>query len=312
MNKKYTIGADIGGGHILSAAIDNQKNELLTHTRAYQKVNNKGSLDEILTSWAAALNRTLEGLDPDEIAGIGFAMPGAFNYKEGIGKFESGNKKYLALYDVHVETALKPYLTPGDDLAFRYLNDATSFAVGEAWVGKAKGAAKSIAITLGTGLGSAFIDRGVPVVTREDVPREGCLWHLPFKEALVDDYFSNRWFTNTYQERFGRSVAGVKELAEAADDSPNVKNLFVEFGKNLGEMFTPWLQIFPAEKIVMGGNISGAFTLFGPSMLRYFRDHQIKTEVEISDLMEDAALFGSARLFDESFWRQVKDQLPEL
>ncbi|XOV94618.1 MAG: ROK family protein [Bacteroidota bacterium] len=310
--KKYTIGVDIGGGHILSAAIDTSRNELLAHTKRYAKVDNKGSLDEILTSWSEALNQTIEVVNEEEIAGIGFAMPGAFNYKEGVGKFEKGNKKYLALYDVHITTALKPYLNLEQMVPFRYLNDATSFAVGEAWVGKAKGSSKSIAITLGTGLGSAFIDSGVPVVKREDVPTEGCLWHLPFKEALVDDYFSTRWFTNTFHKRFGQSITGVKELADAAADSAEINKLFIEFGENMGEMFTPWLQKFPAEKIVMGGNISGAFNLFGPSMLKYFSEHDIQTEVAISELMEDAALFGSARLFDKSFWDQVKDHLPTL
>jgi len=310
--KKYTVGVDIGGGHILSAIVDNNENRLLDETRYYVKVNNKGTFDEIMTSWSSALNQSIQHVDPKELEGIGFAMPGAFNYKDGIGMFEEGNKKYLALYQVNIKKALTPYLETNHILPFRYLNDATAFAVGEAWVGKAKHALKSIAVTLGTGLGSAFIHQGVPIVVREDVPKEGCLWHLPFKDRLVDDYFSTRWFTITYEQRFGKKVPGAKELAEMANDSPEIMALFEEFGNNLGEMFTPWLKKFPAEVIVMGGNITGAFNLFGPSMLAYFKKEGISTQVEISELMEDSALLGSTRLFEDAFWSQVKDQLPTL
>ncbi len=310
--KKYTVGVDIGGGHILSAIVDNTERRLLDDTKSYVKVNNKGTFDEIMTSWSSALNQSIQHIDPDEMEGIGFAMPGAFNYKEGVGMFEEGNKKYLALYQVNIQEALTPYLETDVELPFRYLNDATAFAVGEAWVGKAKGASKSIAVTLGTGLGSAFVDEGVPVVVCEDVPKEGCLWHLPFKERLVDDYFSTRWFTITYEKRFDKKVAGAKELADMAKNSSEIMALFHEFGNNLGEMFTPWLKKFPAEVIVMGGNITGAFNLFGPSMLEYFDKQGIKTKVKISDLMEDSALLGSTRLFEDTFWDQVKDQLPTL
>ncbi len=310
--KKYTVGVDIGGGHILSAIVDNMERRLLDATKSYVKVNNKGSFEEIMTSWSSALNQSVKHIDPNELEGIGFAMPGAFNYKEGIGMFEEGNKKYLALYKVNIREALTPYLETDVQLPFRYLNDATAFAVGEAWVGKAKGASKSIAVTLGTGLGSAFVDEGVPVVKRGDVPKEGCLWHLPFKDRLVDDYFSTRWFTITYEKRFGKKVAGAKELADMAKNSPEIMALFIEFGNNLGEMFTPWLKKFPAEVIVMGGNITGAFNLFGPSMLECFDKQGIKTQVKISDLMEDSALLGSTRLFEDTFWDQVKDQLPTL
>lgn len=310
--KKYTVGVDIGGGHILSAIVDNANNQLLAETKSYVKVNNKGTFEEIMTSWSTALNQSIKHIDPQALEGIGFAMPGAFNYKDGVGMFEEGNKKYLALYQVNIKEALTPYLGIAHEIPFRYLNDATAFAVGEAWLGKAKDASKSIAVTLGTGLGSAFIDQDVPVVIREDVPKEGCLWHLPFKEGLVDDYFSTRWFTITYEQRFGKKAAGAKELADMAKDSPEIMALFEEFGNNLGEMFTPWLKKFPAEVIVMGGNITGAFNLFGPSMLRYFEKQGIKTRVEISDLMEDSALLGSTRLFEEAFWSSVKNQLPTL
>ena len=311
MNEKnITIGADIGGGHILSAAIDTRKGEIIEDSRAYVKVNNKASKTEILKTWAEALNTTIGKIDASRLAGIGFAMPGPFDYKTGMALFE-GNDKYEALYKVSIKEELPSFLAaPG--IALRFLNDATSFAVGVSWLGEAKGYSKVIAITLGTGFGSAYVEDGAPVVQREDVPEQGCFWHLPYEDGIVDDYFSTRWFIGEYEKLSGQKVKGVKEIAEAAEKSEAAKGLFRTFGHNMGAFFVPWLKLFPADILVMGGNVTHAFNLFGESMQAVFRENDIPTRIAISGLMEDAALIGSARLFEESFWNKVKDGLPSL
>ena len=72
----------------------------------------------------------------------------------------------------------------------------------------------------------------------------------------------------------------------------------------------PWLIKFPAGIIVMGGNISKAFNLYAESFKKVFNTHNIRSQLAVSDLMEDAALLGSAHLFDESFWSRIKNDLP--
>ena len=311
MNEKnITIGVDIGGGHILSAAIDTSEGTIIEASRSYVKVNNKASKEEILKTWAEALNTTIGKIDRAKLAGMGFAMPGPFDYKKGIAMFE-GNDKYEALYMVNIKEELPSYLVaPG--IALRFLNDATSFAVGVSWMGEAKGYDKVIAVTLGTGFGSAYVEDGVPVIQREDVPEQGCFWYLPYKDGIVDDYFSTRWFVHEYEKLSGQKVKGVKEIAAAAGESEAVKGLFRTFGHNMGAFFVPWLRKFPADILVMGGNITHAFNLFGQAMQAVFLENDIPTRISISSLMEDAALIGSARLFEESFWNKVRDKLPSL
>lgn len=306
-----TLGVDIGGSHILSAAVNTQTGQILEPTRAFQKVDNKGSQEAILTTWASALNRSLEQVDRSDLNGIGFAMPGPFNFQTGIALYEgeSLNDKYGALYQVDVAQALRPFLIY-DDLPMRFLNDATSFAVGVAWFGKAKDARKSLSITLGTGLGSAYVEDGVPVVTRADVAKHGCLWHLPYRDGMADDYFSTRWFVKSYRARSGQEVSGVKEIAARAPQEATARQLFEEFGHNLGSFLAPWLRKFPAEVLVLGGNITGAFELFAPSLRHALREADVATELAVSVLKEDAALIGSARTLEADFWERVKDDLP--
>jgi glucokinase len=189
------------------------------------------------------------------------------------------------------------------------MNDASSFAVGEAWAGKSKDHARMMAITLGTGFGSAFVEDKIPVVEGDRVPRMGCVYHLPFGESIADDSFSTRWFIARYSELTGKVAPGVKEIANAALKSAEVKGIFNEFGQNLGRFLSPWLIKFGAEILVIGGNISYAYDLFGPAFEKELRTAACETHVSISALKEDAALLGSAYLLNEEFWKAVKPAL---
>jgi glucokinase len=309
--KKYAIGSDIGGSHISCALMNLEKKTLLRQSLRTKQVNNHASADEILNDWCIALNKTMDLVAKNDLTGIGFAMPGPFDYPKGIALFTGNNEKYENLYGIHVADELSKRLDFSQD-HFRFMNDATAFAIGEAWIGKAAHAIRSLSVTLGTGFGSAFIDRGIPVVKRDDVPEKGCVWHLPFKNGIADDYFSTRWFIKRYFEMTGRTATGVREIAGKAISDKAAKELFDEFGAHLGLFLGPWLDKFDAGILVIGGNISIAHPLFGNALESSLRIQGIKTGIEISALMEDAAIAGSARLFDESFWIQAKPLLSDM
>jgi glucokinase len=79
----------------------------------------------------------------------------------------------------------------------------------------------------------------------------------------------------------------------------------------MGEFILPWLKKFKPDTLVVGGNVSKAFGLFYPAFNSYLEANEVKQNVVVSELMEEAALIGSARLLDENFWKKVKDDLPE-
>lgn len=308
MKKQYSIGVDIGGSHITCAAIDLEKREIKRDTIVELSVDNKGTASEIINRWAEALSETLDQADGKNMKGIGFAMPGPFDYVNGICLIK-GVPKYEKLYGTNVGEAISKTLGLSPEIPVRFMNDASSFAVGEAWAGKAAECRKSVAVTLGTGLGSAFIADKVPVVNGDLVPDLGCVYHINFRDGIADDYFSTRWFTKRYEEVTGKSSNGVKDVAEAAEYDDRVRNIFVEFGLSLASFLSPYLVKFGAEVLVLGGNISRAYDLFGPSMEDEMRRQQCNTIPLLSDLKEDAALLGSAYLLDDSFWSSVRESL---
>ena len=302
---KYAIGVDIGGSHISTVLVDVNSGNMIKGSLTEVSVDNQASANDILDRWATAICETMLFVDREKLVGIGFAMPGPFDYKNGVALLKNV-AKYDSLYGINVGDELRKRLDLPSGFPFHYSNDALSFAIGECWVGKASNYKNVVAITLGTGFGSAFLTNGVPVIEGERVPEKGYVYHIPYKDGIADDYFSTRWFVNEYKSRSGNSVKGVKEIAAYVDKDETAKELFDDFGASLANFLVPVLSTFDAACLVIGGNISGAYALFGDAFHRVFMEKQMNIEVVISELMESAAMVGSARLMEEEFWTKME------
>jgi glucokinase len=281
---------------------------LIEGTRFAAKLDRKASREDLLAAWAEPIcqvNRTLNGRHP---VGVGFAMPGAFDYRDGIALF-SGNDKYENLYRVDVRTALAERLER-EPHQLRFINDATAFGIGTARLSDADRPGRLIAVTLGTGFGSTFNEGGLPVIERADVPPHGSLWHQPFRDGIADDYFSTRWFRTTYRERTGREEPGVREIAAQAGAETAARELFTEAGCNMAEFLAPWIVRFAADRLVIGGNIARAWSLIEPGFRSGLGTNFPDLHIAASTDTEDAAIVGGALLLNDLFWQRIKDDLP--
>lgn len=309
MNKSIAIGTDIGGSHISCAAVDLVSGKILNDTLTERVVDNQSQATKIIAVWADALSAVLEKVSLEKVKGIGFAMPGPFDYVKGI-CYIRGVAKYENLYGFNITDAIASSLDVPEDFLIRFMNDASAFAVGEAWAGSASKANRSLSITLGTGFGSAFISNRIPIVDGDEVPKMGCIYHIPYRDGIADDYFSTRGLLGRYKSATGKELNGVKELAELVSSDKIVSDLFNDFGENAGLFLAPYLKKFKAEILVIGGNISHAYALFGNVFENRLKEEGYRGEVAISTLKEDAALLGSAYLLDDSFWTSVQHALP--
>lgn len=309
MKQNLAIGVDIGGSHISCAAVDLTSFRILNDTRTEKAVDNKAEANQIVSVWVQALSDVIKKIPQDSLKGIGFGMPGPFDYVKGI-SYIKGVAKYENLYGCNVKNAISDNLGFADDFPVRFMNDVSTFAVGEALVGKAAKAERSMSVTLGTGFGSAFIANRIPIVDGPEVPKLGCVYHLPYGDNIADDYFSTRWFIGEYKKLTGKELSGVKEFAKLAGTDKIVMDLFTEFGTNLGIFLAPWLKKFKAEIVVVGGNISHAYDLFGDIFENSLMKEGCSCKVALSELKEDAAFIGAAYLLDETFWKDIQHALP--
>lgn len=301
---RIALGADIGGSHITCQLFDLETSQPVAQTRHRMAVNSRASKNEILDQWIAAMRLTTKNLYLSSLSGIGVAMPGPFDYPNGIAWFK-GVQKFEKLYGVNFREEIQNRLNLSADFPVRFLNDAACFAIGEAWLGEASNYHRIIALTMGTGFGTTFIKHKLPVAGVDGIPEDGFLYHVPFQNSIADDYFSTRWFLNTFFEKTGKKIHGVKELAEKAQNETFAAELFREFGRNLGNFLAPWVKLFGADCLVLGGNISKSFSRFKTDMEQQLKKHGLNPVICLSKLEEKAALFGSAKLCDDSFYFEL-------
>ncbi|WP_271783772.1 ROK family protein [Aquimarina algiphila] len=294
------LGVDIGGSHISVAIIDEKKPNQIQQIYT-MKVGHKDDLNLILESWMCTIDLAIDNLGGEKLKGIGIAIPGPFDYKNGIFP-KKGESKFDTLCNVNLKSCIIEKLNLDPSVFVRFYNDAACFGIGEAWVGELIPYQKSIAITLGTGLGATFLNKGVPLTKGKGVPLYGELYHLPFGDGIADTHFSTQWFQRRYKEITGQDIAGVKELIACKEHLKITTQIFKEFAQNLAFFLSSWIQDFDAEGIVIGGNISNAWSFFEKELYTAFNVLRIEIPIHKSKLQENAALMGGARLTDNHFY----------
>ena len=276
-------GIDIGGTHITVCMVDPVSGKLMDQTFVRQSVNPHQSAVEIVAGWTAAIQACWL-LANIQSARIGIAMPGPFDYENGICLIK-GLHKYEALYELPVKELLSDELKIPTS-AIRMVNDATAYIRGEMAMGAGKGATDVLGITLGTGLGSALFRNGAY--------EEGDLYCFPYKESVAEEFFSTRWFLERYKQKTGTMLKGVKELAALTNTDASAMDCFVEFGSTLCEVIRNRYSPAIPGTIVIGGNIANAADLFFPIIQQELgSDYEIKR----ASLGEHAALIGAAYLY---------------
>ena len=304
--ENIALGTDIGGSHITCQLINLDTNTLLVGTRKRIHVDSRAPGNDILKGWTAALTAAAGPLPITSLAGIGFAMPGPFDYPGGTAWFR-GVEKFENLYGINIRKEIHDRLHLPGSFRVRFFNDASCFAIGETWLGHASGFERVIAVTIGTGFGSTFISNKVPVRSADGIPEDGFLYNVPFGNSIADDYFSTRWFLKKYTAMTGKQAVNVEGLLDIIDKEKAVRDIFNEFGNNLGTFLGPWIKKFNAGCVVMGGNISKSHMLFQTELESGFHRCGVRPVVYVSSMEEDAALYGSARLCDDSFYSRLME-----
>lgn len=277
------IGVDIGGTHITAAYIDPNSYEVISGSLRRQKVQSDAAADLILNSWIETLSSLTEKIATEKIR-IGIAMPGPFNYENGVALFK-GVKKYDSLYGVDVKTVLMDRLNL-PEASIIFMNDAVAFLRGELSAGAAVGAQKAIGITLGTGLGSSSNCTGKVV----DVNRAA----LPFKDQHAEEYLSSRWFLGRYKELTGKEVTNVEELLKVAEPGIKVK-IFDEFTVNLARFINDFIADERPETLVIGGNLARTWDHFIIQLKEQIWHKHVL--IKQTKMWENAALMGSASIW---------------
>lgn len=298
-NCNYAVGVDIGGSHVCSRVVDLADPVGTVYPVVETPVDCGASASAVLASWAENIRQTICASGLETVHNVGLAFPGPFDYVRGISLIR-GVRKFDRLYGLDITESLLTRLEGTGVEECRYVNDAAAFALGECFCGAAIGVDRVMALTLGTGFGSGFVATGRLLTDAPEVPADGWVYHLPFEDGIADDAFSTRWFCRRYEALTGREIAGAKEVADRTGTEEEARQVFDEYGRRLGEFILPVFDRFQGEVLVLGGNITRAYPLFGPSLERRLADEGRKLDIRLSSLLDRAAMAGAASLFSRN------------
>ena len=279
------LAADIGGSHITSAIIDTDKELILPGSVSRLPVDKSESAENIIQAWSKCLKNSCQFR---ESLNLGIAMPGPFDYSEGICYLDK-SQKYGDLHGLNVKTLLADELDIYSD-NIRLANDAVCFLMGEIQHLKLESRSRVLGLTLGTGLGGAhYLD---------DKFIDAEIWKLPFKNGIAEDYFSTRWFVKKAFDLTGHKYPGLNEILKSPGSEAVLKSIFLEFVENLTELLIIQTERYQFSHVVIGGNIAKAHVHFIGKLLRSLSQNKYDLNVQISSLGEEAALYGASLIAD--------------
>jgi glucokinase len=250
---------EIGGSHVTAASVLLDEHRIVDRQRhALDPGQDAHTIVGVLADAAKRLAPA-----PDDRWAV--AVPGPFDYSAGVSQ-HAGVAKFDGLRGVDLRAALALAI-PAAPAAFTFVNDADAFLLGE-WVdGAATGTRRSVAVTLGTGIGSSWLADGVVVSDGPDVPQDGEIHFCDVDGVNIEDLVSDRALVRGYLARTGATVDGMRELATLARGGDEDARAVVgaAFGI-LGRLLTEWLNRFGAEVVVVGGSMTGAWDLIEPAL----------------------------------------------
>jgi glucokinase len=279
------VGAvDLGGTHVSAARVDPAAAAVEGLVRV--PLPPAASGPQLLGAIVGAATRI--AIPP--VDRVAVAVPGPFDYEAGICRI---SHKLEGLYGLDLRRELAGSLgLPREAVLF--LNDAQAFVLGEWWAGAARGHARVVGVTLGTGLGSAFLDDGRPVTSGPQVPPGGEIYRLAFRGRPVEETISRAALLSRYDRPAGAALDVEHVAARARDGDARAVATFSGMASDLGEFLEPLVRAFGPSCLVVGGSIAYAWDLLGPPLEAALAGAD-GLMVSRAERIEDAPLLGAAR-----------------
>lgn len=285
---------EIGGTHVTVACVDLATREVVSGTLARRDLDGTASTEELVGTVVGASAHLRGSVRPL----WGVAIPGPFDYERGIGHFR-GVGKFAALRDVDLGAVLRHRLTFGRGVV-HFVNDAQAFLMGEWLAGAASGHRRAVGVTLGTGVGSAFLADGAVVEEGPGVPPQGYVYRLRLAGRPLEETVSRRAICRRYAALRGDPgqppTIDLKEITEYARAGDELAALALrEPLEALGEMLASRVAAFGASVLVVGGSVARSWDVIGrPLRSGADRASPGSADIEPGRLLDEAPLLGAA------------------
>ncbi len=281
----FAIGVDLGGTNLRIAAVDEQGTVLEKVTTGTQVARGR---DSVITEMCDAIRDVSAKFSRGgSMIGAGIGVPGIIDKRTGMLR-ESPNLPGWDNYPVRNEIERRL----GAPVVLE--NDANAAAMGEAWLGAARGMDSMCMITLGTGVGGGIVLDGN--IWHGMTGMAGEVGHMTIdpggprcncgNTGCVEQFASATAVMRMAREAIANGRA--PELARAAEahdvefsaklvynlaiqgDQP-ARDIFQRVGWALGILIAGLVNMLNLHMYVIGGGVSAAWAMFSPAMFDEIR-----------------------------------------
>jgi len=297
--KDISICLDIGGTYIKGMVFDENNNPLIKQIKQFSALSNQ-SATVIFDNIIQIMKDLVQSQNNKDfkVVFLGVAFPGPFDYKKGISYIKDLGK-FDSLYNLNVKQELKERVQAigheFETAKLYFTNDATAFAIGENYLSKVESGAY---FTIGTGLGSTFIRDKEIIKGKFGIPENGMLYSEPFRSSIIDNYISSRGLKNISKKYLQTELSGYKLAKRANMGDEGALKAFQEFGNDISEAISPYIDSFNPKEIVFGGQISNSHPYFERGLQENLLKH---IHIRISENTSTSTLLGLFLLQKESF-----------
>ena len=308
--KQYYIGIDVGGTSVKEGLFGEDGNLLA-----------KASVPTPPIVDAAGFAAVTEAIDQVVakakiprafVAGIGLAVPCPIP--------ASGDAKVKANIAINLPELRIAIQEHCPDAVVKYENDANAAAMGEAWLGSAKGVQNVVMVTIGTGVGGGVIVNGD--VVSGVVGAGGEIGHMclnPAEERTCG--CGGHGHLEQYSSATG-VVRCMKKLMDANPDTActlrgkdfEAKDVFDaaragdalaarevdEMASTLGMALANIAATTDPEMFMIGGGVARAGEILFNPLVRHYKEYAFQsckeTPIKAASLGNDAGIYGAVRL----------------
>ena len=311
--KEYAFGIDLGGTPA-KVGLFTTAGELLEKWEVPTDTSNAG--EHILENLAAAVQGKMQekGLTADQMEGVGIGVPGPV-LNSRIVPIICANLGGWGNRNVAEELSA---LLGGIKVLVG--NDANVAALGEIWVGAAKGCRSAVMVTLGTGVGGGVIVNGRVIdgahgaggeighitVNRHETATCGC-----GKHGCLEQYSSATGVVRCMKKLLDENpdtpctLRGTDFAAKDVFDAARSGDVLAarevdEMTDTLGMALASIAATTDPEMFMIGGGVSRAGDVLFTPLREHFKTYAFRscreTPIVAATLGNDAGIYGSVRL----------------
>ncbi len=309
MRSSFIAGVDIGATNV-RVVITNEDGEI--EARRHTPFTPDDPPDRVLRGIGRTIDDLARGVWVGASVGaIGVVLPGTVDPARGLIAKPANMPGWG---DVHIAEALgEPRHVP-----VAVENDANAAAVGEGWLGAARGLTDFVFVALGTGIGTGLwlggrLHRGAHFLAGEAAffPMTREQLHAGDWQHNLEGIVGGRALDVRARELFGERSSAAELFDAANSGNADAAASIREAQEYLAMAIADIIALLDPPAVVVGGGVAIAQ---GEPFLAPVRDfaHKstpVKTKIVLSELGKDAQILGAVKLAIEA--RGGRDQVPD-